>query len=437
MQRCWRACASIDSAYGLPGSSSSIRSSVGLGFGIVGKPHLVRGQVVVDREVVGRDAGRFAQAVLGAGQVAAVALGQGATHPDPGRHVAPDGKRAAVGFGGGGEVFASELDVGEVGQRIGMVGGGGEHVAIAGLGQSSLALRFVGEPQIVEHAGMTGSADECAPVMRRRQDRADRARVRRLPRWNKASASSGSAARACAPGRLGVPGIAPGQGAARLGQQRGHAPGRWRRLKGAVAILVALAAAARTGCIARRLRGDGAHPRCAGAGLRSLAYSGPCRTAGGCGGWRRAGRARRPGCRGSRARRKASASYSARLVVTSSGRPIACNWLPGNAADQRFAGAGDDREAGQQRIVGRRMRAVRKRIDKEIGHRVAGQVLARPERAGEYQPDRIDAGAPDFLLQMLRSVRAALRAARARYPGSRAAGASRSRKRPAGSCTPC
>src|SRR5689334_4411019 len=100
-----------------------------------------------------------------------------------------------------------------------------------------------------------------------------------------------------APGGLGGGVIALGQRAARLGQQRSGLTGgrRWRS-NGAVAILVALAAAAGTGRIARRLRGgDGAHPRCAAARLRSRAYSPPCRTAGGYGDWRPGAGARRPG----------------------------------------------------------------------------------------------------------------------------------------------
>ena len=129
-----------------------------LGFGIVGKTHLVGREVVVDLEVVGREPCGLQEARLGAGHVVDAVLCDAALDPDPCRHVAADGEGARVAFGGGGEVFASELDVGEVGQRIGMVGGGGEHLAIAGLGLGGCALRFVGEPQVVEHAGMAGSA---------------------------------------------------------------------------------------------------------------------------------------------------------------------------------------------------------------------------------------------------------------------------------------
>ena len=72
----------------------------------------------------------------------------------------------------------------------------------------------------------------------------------------------------------------------------------------------------------------------------------------------------------------------------------------GESGHQRFAGAGEDREPCQQRIVGRRMRAVRKRVDKQIGGSVPRQMLLLRHFGREDQTRRIDAGRRGFPLQV-------------------------------------
>ncbi len=148
--------------------------------------------------------------------------GDGALRPEARREVAPTGQGTRVGFGGGTMLGASELDVGEVGQGIGMVGGGGEDLAIAGFGLIGVALRFVGQSQVVEHAGMAGSTVERLPVMR---DGAVvlTALALEVAQMEQSFGLIRIGGEDVAPGGLGLPGIALRERAARLGQQRSEA----------------------------------------------------------------------------------------------------------------------------------------------------------------------------------------------------------------------
>ena len=77
--------------------------------------------------------------------------------------------------------------------------------------------------------------------------------------------------------------------------------------------------------------------------------------------------------------------------MTSSGRPIACSWLPATRLAMVSPGAGEHRQAHEQRIVGGRAGVVGHGVEKQVGVRMPREMLGKRDAGGEDQPCRIDA----------------------------------------------
>ena len=101
----------------------------------------------------------FAQADFGGGELVRAALDEAALDPHGCGQFAAHGEELVVGCGGGEVVFAVVEGVGEVGQRVGLVGGAGEGVAIALDGAVALADGLEGEAEIVEQSDGGGQGE--------------------------------------------------------------------------------------------------------------------------------------------------------------------------------------------------------------------------------------------------------------------------------------